>query len=339
MKHMMTALALVLAGPAFAEGELQLYNWGNYTSPELLAKFEAETGIKVTVTDYDSNDTALAKIEAGGAGFDLVVPSANYVPIWIEKGLVQELDLTKLPNHKNIAPEWMASDYDPGRKFSVPWQWGITGMGVNTSVYGGDINTSAIWLDPPEELKGKVNVTPEMNDVIATAVMYVGGEPCTEDVEVLKKARDVLLAAKPYWMSMDYGMEDKMATGDVPASLYWNGAIMRARLKNPDVAFGFPKEGFLLFMDQVMLLSDAQNVEEAYKFLDFIAVPENAAMISAFARYASGIAGTEPFLPADMKDAPELNIPPELVEKGVFLPTCGPKAQEYITAIWTELQK
>jgi spermidine/putrescine transport system substrate-binding protein len=339
MRQTLTALALVLAGPAFAEGELQLYNWGNYTSPELLAKFEAETGIKVTVTDYDSNDTALAKIEAGGAGFDLVVPSANYVPIWIEKGLVQELDLTKLPNHKNIAPEWLASDYDPGRKFSIPWQWGITGMGVNTSVYGGDINTSALWLDPPEELKGKVNVTPEMNDVIATAVMYVGGEPCTEDVEVLKKARDALLAAKPYWMSMDYGMEDKMATGDVPASLYWNGAIMRARLKNPDVAFGFPKEGFLLFMDQVMLLSDAKNVEEAYKFLDFIAVPENAAMISAFARYASGIAGTEPFLPADMKDAPELNIPPDLVDKGVFLPTCGPKAQEYITAIWTELQK
>jgi spermidine/putrescine transport system substrate-binding protein len=233
----------------------------------------------------------------------------------------------------------MVSDYDPGRKFSIPWQWGITGMGVNTSVYSGDINTSALWLDPPEELKGKINVTPEMNDVINTAVMYVGGAPCTEDVEVLKKTRDVLLAAKPYWMSMDYGMEDKMATGDVPASLYWNGAIMRARLKNPDVAFGFPKEGFLLFMDQVMLLQDAQNVEEAYKFLDFIMVPENAAMISAFARYASGISGTEPFLPADMKDAPELNIPPELVDKGVFLPTCGPKAQEYITAIWTELQK
>jgi spermidine/putrescine transport system substrate-binding protein len=339
MKQMLTALALVLAGPAFAEGELQLYNWGNYTSPELLAKFEAETGIKVTVTDYDSNDTALAKIEAGGAGFDLVVPSANYVPIWIEKGLVQELDLTKLPNHANIAPEWMASTYDPGRKYSVPWQWGITGMGVNTKVYGGDINTSAIWLDPPEELKGKVNVTPEMNDVVATAVMYVGGTPCTEDVEVLKKARDVLLAAKPYWMSMDYGMEDKMATGDVPASLYWNGAIMRARFKNPDIAFGYPKEGFLLFMDQVMLLKDAKNVEEAYKFLDFIMVPENAAMISAFARYANGITGSDAFMPDDMKNAPELVIPPELVSKGVFLPTCSPKAQEYITAIWTELQK
>ena len=113
MKRSLTALALLLAASRrrMAEGELQLYNWGNYTSPELLAKFEAETGIKVTVTDYDSNDTALAKIEAGGAGFDLVVPSANYVPIWVEKGLVQELDLTQAcPTTRNIAPEWMDVD-------------------------------------------------------------------------------------------------------------------------------------------------------------------------------------------------------------------------------------
>ncbi len=339
MKQMMTALALVLAGPAFAEGELQLYNWGNYTSPELLEKFEKETGIKVTVTDYDSNDTALAKIEAGGAGFDLVVPSANYVPIWIEKGLVQELDLTKLPNHANIAPKWMDVAYDPGRKYSVPWQWGITGVAVNTSVYGGDISTSAIWLDPPEELKGKINVTPEMNDVVALATMYVGGEPCSEDTEVLKKARDKLMNAKQYWMSMDYGMEDKMATNDVAASVYWNGAMIRARLKNPDVKFALPKEGFVTWMDQVMLLSDAKNVDQAYTFLNFIADPQNAALISNFARYGSGIAGAEDYMDDVMKTAPELQIPADMADKGRFIPTCGPKAQEYVTAIWTELQK
>jgi spermidine/putrescine transport system substrate-binding protein len=341
MKKLLAATALLLASTALAsaEGELQLYNWGNYTSPELLAKFEAETGIKVTVTDYDSNDTALAKVEAGGAGFDLVVPSANYVPIWIEKGLVQALDLSKIPNHANIAPEWMAVEYDPGRKYSMPWQWGTTGVAVNKSVYGGDINTSAIWLDPPEELKGKINVTPEMNDVLALAILYEGGEPCTEDTEVLKRVRDKLLAAKPYWMSMDYGMEDKMATNDVPASVYWNGAILRARLKNPDVQYGYPKEGFIVWMDQVMLLSDAKNVDNAHAFLNFIALPENAAMISAFARYANGIAGSDAFMPEDMKTAPEIVVPAEFAEAGHFIPTCSAKAQEYYTAIWTELQK
>ncbi|MGE3305396.1 MAG: extracellular solute-binding protein [Rhizobiaceae bacterium] len=334
-----TAFSLVWAMSAQAEGKLNLYNWGDYTNPELLKKFTAETGIEVTVTDYDSNDTALAKIEAGGHGFDLVVPSANYIPIYIEKGLIQELDLSKIPNHKNIAPEWMNVAYDPGRKYSIPWQWGTTGMAVNQKAYSGDVNTSAIFLDPPAELVGKVNVTPEMNDVIALATMYMGGEPCTEDTEILKKVRDKLIEAKPKWQSMDYGMTEKMPAGDVMASVYWNGAIFRARLQNPDIKYGYPKEGFIVWMDQVTILKDAQNVEEAYKFLDFIAKPENAALISAFARYANGIAGSDQFMPADMKDAPELVIPPELADKGHFIPTCGPKAQEYITKIWTELLK
>ena len=341
MRKLLSTAAVLLAGTtmAHAEGELQLFNWGDYTSPELIEKFEAETGIDVTITDYDSNDTALAKIEAGGHGFDLVVPSANYVQIYVEKGLVQELDLSKLPNHGNIAPEWMNVDYDPGRKFSVPWQWGTTGIAVNKTAYSGDINTSAIFMDTPPELVGKVNVTPEMNDVISLALWYVGGEPCTEDTEMLKKARDALLAAKPNWQSMDYGMTEKMAANDVMASVYWNGAIFRARLQNPDVVYGYPKEGYPVWMDQVMLLSDAQNVEEAYKFLDFIMVPENAAMISSFARYANGISGSAEFMPEDMKTAPEIQVPAELVSAGHFLPTCSPKAQEYYTAIWTELQK
>ena len=342
MKTITTSFVVLLATTclASAEGELQLYNWGNYTSPELLTKFEAETGIKVTVTDYDSNDAALAKVEAGGSGFDLVVPSANYVPIWIEKGLIQELDLSKLSNHGNIAPEWQEVTWDPGRKFTVPWQWGSTGIAVNTKVYSGDINTSEVFLNVPAELKGKINVVPEMNDIVNLAVMWAGGEPCSEDTEVLKKARDALIAAKPDWISMDYGATERMSNGDWAASVNWNGSTMRVRLNtNGDVQYGYPKEGYPLFMDSVAILKDAKNVEEAYKFLDFIMLPENAALISAFARYANGIAGSDAFMPEDMKTAPEVVIPEEAKAAGVFLPTCSGKAQEYITAIWTELQK
>ncbi len=341
-KTMITATFALMASTtlAMAEGQLQLYNWGNYTSPELLAKFEKETGIKVTVTEYDSNDTALAKVEAGGAGFDLVVPSANYVPIWVEKGLITELDQTKLANHKNIAPEWMDVPWDAGRKYSVPWQWGTTGVAVNTKIYSGDINTSNIFLNVPAELKGKINVVPEMNDVVNMAIFWAGGQPCTEDKEVLKKARDALLAAKPDWISMDYGATERLSNGDWAASVNWNGSTMRARLAtNGDVKYGYPKEGYPLWMDSVALLKDAKNVDEAYKFIDFIMVPENAALISGFARYANGIAGSDAFMPADMKDAPEVVIPEEFKASGHFLPTCSPQAQEYMTAIWTELQK
>lgn len=341
MKRLLLATVALTAtaAAAQAEGVLNLFNWGNYTSPELIEKFEAETGIEVTITDYDSNDTALAKVEAGGAGFDLVVPSANYVPIWVEKGLVQELDLSKLPNHANIAPEWRDVPWDPGRKHTVPWQWGTTGIAVNTSVYSGDINTSDIFLNVPDELKGKINVVPEMNDVMALAIFHAGGEPCTEDLEVLKRVRDNLMAAKPDWISMDYGPTEKLSNNDWAASVNWNGSTMRARLANPPVAYGYPREGYPLWMDSVALLSDAQNVEEAYQFLDFIMAPENAALISAYARYANGIKGSDPFMPEDMKTAPEVVIPEEFKAAGQFLPTCPASATQLYSAIWTELQK
>ncbi|WP_118135793.1 extracellular solute-binding protein [Oceanicella sp. SM1341] len=336
---LLTATLLASAGIAHAEGELQIYNWGNYTSPELIEKFEKEYDIDVTVTDYDSNTTALTKIEAGGHGFDIVVPSANYVPIFVEKGLLMEARPDEMENFKNVAPEWVDVPWDPGRHYTVPWQWGTTGVSVNTSVYDGDVNTSAIFLDPPEELVGKVNVVPEMNDVMALAIMYAGGEPCTEDRELLRKVRDTLVEAKPKWMSMDYGMTDKMSANDVAASVNWNGSSFRIRLNNPDVVYGYPKEGYPVWMDSVAILSDAQNVENAKLFMNFIMEPENAAMISAFARYANGITGSQEFLPDDMKDAPEVNVPEEFREAGTFLPTCPSDAQKLYTAIWTDLQK
>ncbi|MDP1670292.1 extracellular solute-binding protein [Phaeovulum sp.] len=341
MKKILLATVAILATASFANAgdTLNLYNWGNYTNPDLLAKFAAETGITVTVTDYDSNSSALAKVEAGGSGFDLVVPSANYVPVFVAKGLLQPLDHARLANIGNIAPEWVDVPWDNGRAHTVPWQWGTTGVAVNTSVYSGDPNTSDIFLNPPAELVGKVNVVPEMADVMAMAIMHEGGVPCTEDLTVLKRVRDLLVAAKPKWRSMDYGMTEKMSNNDVPASVNWNGSTMRIRANNPAVVYGYPREGYPVWMDSIGILSDAKNVDEAYKFLDFIMVPENAAMISSFARYANGISGSDAFMPEAMKTAPEIVVPAEFLSAGQFLPTCSASAAALQTAIWTELMK
>jgi spermidine/putrescine transport system substrate-binding protein len=339
-KKSVAAIAMVaVSSTGYAAGELNLFNWGNYTSPELITKFEKQYDVKVTVTDYDSNSTALAKVKAGGHGYDLVVPSANYMQIWVSEGLLLESRPDKMSNFKHVLPEFANPEWDEGRRYSVPWQWGSVGMIVDTSVYNGNINTASIYLDPPDELKGKINVTPEMNDVINSTIMYLGGDPCTTDKTLLKKVRDKLIAAKPHWLSMDYGVIEKFAGRDLAASLYWNGASFRARKKNPDVRFGYPQEGFALWMDSVAVLKDAKNVENAKLFQNFIMMPENAALISSFARYANGIKGSSEFMPADMRDAPEIIIDPKLAGAGKFLPSCSPEATKIYTAIWTELQK
>jgi spermidine/putrescine transport system substrate-binding protein len=333
------AAATVLGSTSFAsaEGKLHIFNWGDYTSPELIEKFEKEHDVQVTVTEYDSNETALAKVRAGGHGFDIVVPSANYVPIWIEEGLLLETRPDQMANFKHVDPRWVNVEWDPGRHYSVPWQWGSAGIVVNKAIYQGDPNTSAMFMDPPAELVGKINVVPEVGDVMALAVMYVGGEPCTNDQATLKEVRDKLLAARRKWTSMDFETSEKYEHGELGAGVTWSGAAFRSRLKNPDLVYGYPKEGFPFFMDSVAVLKDAKNVENAKLFQNFIMAPENAALISASARFANGIEGSDAYMPADMKTAPEVNIPEESAGKGRFNQGCPPEVQEKYAAIWKEV--
>jgi spermidine/putrescine transport system substrate-binding protein len=326
------------AGQAWAAGELHIYNWGNYTNPELIEKFEKAHDVKVTLDGYDSNETMLAKVKPGNSGYDIVVPGDYMIAIMIKEGLLLESNPNEMENFKNVDPLWVDVYWDPGRKYSVPWQWGTTSFAVNTAVYDGDIDTLAILFDPPSELDGRINMLEDMNDVLNAGLRYLGYPRCNKDKDQLRELNDLLLKAKPHWRTMSYDTIEKITSGDVDATQNWNGASMRARLQVPTIKYAYPKEGFTGWMDNVAILADAPNPDNAKLFLDFVMDPENAALISNFARYANGIKGSEQFMDPEMLDAPEI-IMPAGAPAPDFVPPCDEEVVALYNKIWTNLKK
>lgn len=332
------ATLLLAAGPALADGELHIYNWGDYTNPKLIEKFEKAYNVKVTVDVYDSNETMLSKVRAGNSGFDIVVPSDYTVKIMADDGLLEKTEPNQMANFKNMRPEFVDVYWDTGRHYSVPWQYGMTAFAVNTDKFNGPIDTLSILFNPPDELKGQINVLDDMNSLTHAAERFAGVPRCGANKEDLKKVNDVLLAAKLSWKTFSYDTITKMTSGDVIVTQTWNGAAYRMRQKMPGVKFAFPKEGIEGWMDNVSVLKGAKNLENAKLFQDFVMAPENAALISEFAGYDNGITNGLAALPKEFAEAPELNRPTD-APVPEFVPPCPPEVVEIYNKIWTNLKK
>lgn len=338
MKRLVLALTLV-STPAFAAEELKVYHWFEYMPPELVDKFEAETGIDMTIDTYDSNEAMLASLKAGRLGeYDVAVPGDYMVKIMADQGLLDSYTADEMPNFGNIQEEWLNVPFDPGRKHSIPYQWGSTAFSVNRDVYEGDINTLAIIFNPPEELKGRINVLDSQGEVLALASMYMGIPQCTQDRDQLKALMEMLLEAKAGWASFGSDIaKDVLVSGDAAAGMIYNGFSAKARAEGANVEYAYPKEGAVVWMDNVVLLKDAPNRENALKFMDFLLEPENAAAVTNYAAYTAGVKGTEPFLAAEIKNSPE-NNPPEGATFD-FVAACDEETQRLYDTIWTNLKR
>ena len=332
------AVMLATAGPAFAAGELHIFNWGNYTNPDLIKKFEKAFDIKVTLDDYDSNETMLSKVRAGNTGYDIVVPSDYTVKIMIDAGMLEKTEPNQMENYKNVKPAFDEVYWDSGRHYTVPWQFGITTFAIDTDKYKGDINTLKILFDPPDELKGHINMLDDINSVIHAAERYLDVPRCGADKANLKKVNDLLLAAKPSWKTFSYDAIGKLTSGDVDVSQDWNGDAYRSRQKRPSLKFAYTKEGIEGWMDNVAVLKGAANLENAKLFQNFLMNPENAALISDFAGYDNGIEGSHKFMNADLAASPEMNRPAD-APVPEFVPPCSPDVVEIYNKIWTNLKK
>ena len=336
----LAAAAVVPAGAAYAEGKLSIYHWFEYIPQELLDKFSSETGIEVTMDTFDSNEAMLANLKAGKMGtYDVAVPGDYMVEIMIGEGLLDTIADGELANTGNIEQQWMDVPFDPGRMHSIPYQWGSTSFSVNRDVYSGDIRTTAIVFDPPDELKGKINILDSQGEVMLLASMHLGIPQCSNDRDQLKALDDLLQSAKEHWASFNSdGAKDVLVSGDAAVGMIWNGFSSKAREEGANVEYSYPREGLIVWMDNVVLLRDAPNRANALKFMDFLLEPENVAAVTNFARYSAGVKGVTDLLEESLKSQPEA-IPPADAPAGTFIQVCDQATQEVYDAIWTRLKK
>ena len=334
---LLTAFAFSLGATlAKAEGELFIYNWTEYTPPELVDKFEAETGIKVSVDTYDSNETLLAKLQAGATGYDLVVPSQNFVPIMINEGLIQKVAVHELPNYANYEEKWKKPEWDPEHEYSAPWQWGTTSFSFHSEEYSGNGESLAEFFEPSEELRGRLSVFPTPDEVISLANIYLGIDFCSEDPKEMKRIQDMLVAQKDYVVAYNNEtMSDLITSGEALMTNHWNGFSRLGRLAGAPVQYAYPKEGVVGWFDSLVVPTSAKNVENARKFMNFMMDPVNMAILTENQGYGDAIKGTAQYYSEELKTAPEVNPPSDL--NVVFAPTCSPKAQSLIDKVWTKV--
>jgi spermidine/putrescine transport system substrate-binding protein len=315
-------------------GEMTLYTWSDYFPDSLVKQFTKETGIKLTVDYYDSNETLEAKLRASnGSGYDVVVPSDYMVKSLKAANLLREIDAASLPNGKNIADSFRNPYFDEGRKYSVPYLYGTTGYMYDTAKTTKTLTTWADYFNPPSEL-GKVGTMSDQTEVVGAALRAVGGKTCSSDATQLQSAQDLLKSfkSKVSTISSD-GVLDRLANGEESIAMIWNGAAMRAREKKSTLKYVYPTEGVALWQDNFTVPVGAKNVPQALTFLNWMMKPENAAAAANDQRYGSGITGVNDLLDETMKDAPEIVIPSDYTGAAPVEPCTNDELTNY-TQIW-----
>ena len=334
------AVALTLVGGAAqAEGKLSVYNWFEYMPQEILDKFSAKHGVEVTMDTYDSNEAMLAALKAARPGaYDVAVAGDYMVAIMAGEGMLDEVLPGELANIGNVQPRWMDVPFDPGRKHSIPYQWGSTSFAVNRDVYKGDIDTTAIIFDPPAALRGKINMLDSERDVILMASLHLGIPQCATDREQLKALEDLLQGAKRHWASFGSATaKDALISGEAAAGMIYNGLSIKARGAGANIEYAYPKQGHVVWMDNVVLLKDAANRENAIRFMDFLLEPENMAAVANFSGTAPGLKGVTDLLDEALRTAPE-SAPPADATPGTFVAVCDEETRQVYDAIWARLR-
>ena len=350
-----TALAGVWTVSASAQDRVvNVYNWSDYIDESILADFTKETGIKVVYDTFDSNEILETKLLAGGTGYDIVVPSGQFLARQIQAGVFQKLDKSKLPNLTNV---WdviaeRTAVYDPGNEYSVNYMWGTTGIGYNVKKIKEALGVDKIdsWetvLKPESAEKLKdcgVFWLDQPQDILPTVLNAIGLNPQSTSAEDFAKAEEAMMAVRPSirkFHSSEY--INSLANGDICLAVGWSGDVFIARDRateadqGVEIAYTIPKEGAEMWFDQMAIPADAPHAAEAHEFINYILRPEVAAKASNFVFYANGNKASQQFIEKEIIDDPAIYPDEATLAKLFTVQPYDPKTQRVVTRTWTKI--
>jgi putrescine transport system substrate-binding protein len=346
-------IAMAVSAPAFAGGSLNIYNWSDYIGEDTIANFEAETGIDVTYDMYDSNEVLDAKMMAGSSGYDLVVPTADFLVRGREAGVYQDMDLSRLANAGNQDPQiqGLANEAMDSETAGLVYMWGTTGVAYNEKMIAdrlGDDAPTDSWsliLDPKYASKLEdcgIAVLDAPTDVLPNVIAYLGKDGTSKNKADFEAAGKVLNAIQPHlrYIHSSQSIND-MANGDLCAAIMWSGDAFQAAARAEEAENGhvinyvIPSEGTNMWFDILAIPADAKNLDNAYKFIDYMMRPDVAAANVNYVWYASGNAAANPQIDAEILEHPGI-YPSAEAQKNLFvIPVYDAKLDRVVNRVWS----
>jgi spermidine/putrescine-binding protein len=321
-----------ISGNRRNERVLNIYNWSDYIDDRTIPLFQAQSNIRVNYDVYSSNEDLLAKLRAGPTDYDIIVPTNNFIPTYIKLELIEPLRQDLIPNLTNLDREFVQTDYDPGNRYTVPWQWGTTGVGYNRAkVPGGKVDSWAAVFDPASGMAGHVTLLREVTDLIACALIYLGRSPNSIEerdlADVVKLVRS--LKGKVRRFTTDTYI-DELAANETWLAQGWSGDVFQAQDQNQDVSYAIPKEGSLRFVDVMAIPKGALHPANAARFMNYVLHPKVQARISKYVSYGTPVSLAKPLLPPEQTKDPSI-YPPASTKLSIVTLT-GQKLERWTAA-------
>lgn len=320
-------------------GTINVYNWAEYISNQVLKNFTKETGIEVIYHTFNSNEMMYKQLKSTNNNYDVVFPGTDFVSRMRLENMLTPLNHAKLPNFKNLANMFINTSIDPDNEFSIPYLWGSSGIAVNSKKV--DISTISSWNDLwSPQFKDRVTLMDDMRDVFIMSLLALGYDSNSRDTKQIKQAYEKLVKLMPnVHMFSSNSPRIPFMQGEVDLGLAWNGEVIIAQNQGmQELDFIYPKEGVILWMDNMVIPKNAKNLDGAHQFIDFLLRPENSAIVSEEFGYASPNELAKNFILPEIAKNPIIYPPENLVNKSLFREDVGNEAIKVYQHYWNMLK-